>query len=416
MVRNGLMTVILAVGLAACGSGAGDASTSAATGTPAPVASPMAGPSGAEPAMPQAPAGAAATSPVAVLGDPPAASGDPKLSIDLQPSSVPLKLGRTATFAVNARGSLPLAYQWQRNGVAIPGATSSAYTTPVVTVDDVGDRFTARVTDRSGSVLSDEVGFHPDEARDALSNAERREVSCTDYFEIDTRFGRFTSNVWNKQAAGGAQVRQCIVARGPMDAREYGWSWDWPSNSGTVFAYPETVIGWKPWNGGGSTHARLPIRIRDVGTFVWSYEVETVSNGKQNLATSMWLTRSGATGIDPNPTDISTELMVWTDGFDFLPAGTRIATVAVDGIEFEVWHVADWGDAAGVNSNRWSYVTYRATDRRLSVSLDIRKILVDAVDRGLISPDHFVSNIEIGNEVMSGSGQTWVKSLAVDIR
>jgi len=190
-----------------------------------------------------------------------------------------------------------------------------------------------------------------------------QEISCTDFFESDTTVGRLSSNVWNKHAAGNSASRQCIMTRGPATARQYGWWWSWPIRGNTVFAYPEMVIGWKPWSGGTSTHPRLPLRVAAINSFKWSYELETAAIGKYNLATSLCLTRTGVTGALPNPADISTEIMIWTDGYDFAPPGAKQADSVIGDITFEIWYAANWGDASNKNSNRWTYVAYRATAR-----------------------------------------------------
>jgi Concanavalin A-like lectin/glucanases superfamily len=52
------------------------------------------------------------------------------------PSPVAIFAGaaiNTASFAVNAEGSLPLSFQWKSNGVVIPGATSTSYTVSNIT-------------------------------------------------------------------------------------------------------------------------------------------------------------------------------------------------------------------------------------------------------------------------------------------
>ena len=54
-------------------------------------------------------------------------------SITTHPASQTVPAGGTATFTVAASGTPPLAYQWQRNGVDIPGATSASYSLSSVT-------------------------------------------------------------------------------------------------------------------------------------------------------------------------------------------------------------------------------------------------------------------------------------------
>jgi hypothetical protein len=55
---------------------------------------------------------------------------------------------------VVAAGTASLSYQWQKNGTAISGATSSAYTTPATTSSDSGALFAVVVSSSAGSTTS----------------------------------------------------------------------------------------------------------------------------------------------------------------------------------------------------------------------------------------------------------------------
>ena len=70
-----------------------------------------------------------------------------------QGRSVPA--GANASFSVVASGASPLAYQWQRDNVDIPGATGPTYATPTLTLADSGAQFRVRVTNAFGFALSD---------------------------------------------------------------------------------------------------------------------------------------------------------------------------------------------------------------------------------------------------------------------
>lgn len=76
-------------------------------------------------------------------------------SIITQPASKSVPSGQRATFSVVARGTTPLSYQWQKDGVNIPGATLASYTTPITTVSNTGTQYRAIITNRMGSVTSD---------------------------------------------------------------------------------------------------------------------------------------------------------------------------------------------------------------------------------------------------------------------
>src|SRR5580658_776190 len=71
-----------------------------------------------------------------------------------QPGSVTVPVGDTATFSVTATGTGTMKYQWYKNGVAISGATSSAYTTPPTVAGDSGAVFTVTVSNSAGSATS----------------------------------------------------------------------------------------------------------------------------------------------------------------------------------------------------------------------------------------------------------------------
>src|SRR5207302_1041005 len=75
-------------------------------------------------------------------------------SITSQPASQTIAAGQSATFSVTASGTAPLNYQWQKNRVAISGATSTSYTTPPTTSSDNGALFTVVVSNTVGSVTS----------------------------------------------------------------------------------------------------------------------------------------------------------------------------------------------------------------------------------------------------------------------
>jgi hypothetical protein len=73
--------------------------------------------------------------------------------ITAHPGEATLALSTPATFTVEATGR-DLRYQWQKNRVDIPGATSPAYTTPPTTLWDIGSEYRCVVSNRSGVTRS----------------------------------------------------------------------------------------------------------------------------------------------------------------------------------------------------------------------------------------------------------------------
>src|SRR5580658_2764071 len=75
-------------------------------------------------------------------------------AITTQPVSADVTVGQTASFSVAVTGTAPFSYQWQKNGTAVSGATSSAYTTPPATAADNRALFTVVVSNSAGSTTS----------------------------------------------------------------------------------------------------------------------------------------------------------------------------------------------------------------------------------------------------------------------
>jgi hypothetical protein len=77
-----------------------------------------------------------------------------QISIITPPQDRSVIEGASAVFNVTAGGAAPLAYQWQKNGVNIPGAMASSYVTPPATLADSGAQFRVILTNAFGAVTS----------------------------------------------------------------------------------------------------------------------------------------------------------------------------------------------------------------------------------------------------------------------
>jgi len=75
-------------------------------------------------------------------------------SITIQPADTTVTTGAIAKFRVKSQGTIPLKYQWKKNGTNIPDAISASYKTPPTTPEDNGAVFSVLISNRAGSVMS----------------------------------------------------------------------------------------------------------------------------------------------------------------------------------------------------------------------------------------------------------------------
>lgn len=240
-------------------------------------------------------------------------------------------------------------------------------------------------------------------------------LGCDDYQSITVESGILYNNVWNKHADKGGKGVQCLESREVDGVIQYGWSWSWPSGQRVVYAYPQIKAGYSPWAPAPGFDDRFPAKISSLQTLALAFDVETVANGNHNVAASMWLTTEPVNEGEPNPSVIAAEVMIWTYSTKghFNPAGKKFADMKIAENTWEVWVDKEWKDVSGINTNRWAYITYRSVRHSMSENIDLLALLAYAVEKGLITADLYVADVELGNEVMSGSGITWIRSFGV---
>lgn len=249
------------------------------------------------------------------------------------------------------------------------------------------------------------------------ADATVRTLTCEPHATHPASGGQLRNNTWNQQAAGTKPWRQCLLQRTLADgSTQFGWSWDWPSQH-ALYAYPEITVGPSPWLDGPAQGDGFPRRIADLRRMTVRYDLEVQSGGLYNVAGEMWLTRAPRADGPADESLIVAELMIATDVSPGLPPDEKpsLGEVVIDGQRWQVNAQKGWGAPPGVTAHRWTFITYRALPSSLSIRYDARRILEDAVSRGLVDPNWYVANFELGNEIVSGSGSTWVRQFSVEL-
>jgi hypothetical protein len=128
------------------------------------------------------------------------------------------------------------------------------------------------------------------------------------------------------------------------------------------------------------------VSISSFSTITSTFAATTPHVGIYNVAYDIWLNGIASPGC--------TEVMIWTENFDQVPAGSMVETVTLGGWTYDVWR-ASWD---------WEYVAFVPDTPRTSGSIDLLEIFNWMISRGWIPPDSTVSQIDYGIEIVSTDG------------
>ncbi len=240
---------------------------------------------------------------------------------------------------------------------------------------------------------------------------------CTDFTSITTDSGVLYNNVWNKKAAKNQSWKQCIERQINDSISKIGWTWEWPtiSKAPIIYAYPQIKIGRSPWDPMPCNDDRFPLSITNLKTLDISYEMVTKTDGQHNLAATMWIVDSDKKIEKRDPNAIKGELMIWTytTSKHLNPAGSKYSEILVDDLKWEVWTQKNWSDPSGQNANKWNNITFKLKQNQLKISYNALELVRYAVKERIIPEYSFIADVELGNEIRSGAGQTLIKSFNV---
>jgi hypothetical protein len=229
---------------------------------------------------------------------------------------------------------------------------------------------------------------------------------CADWAEIEIPALELIvqNNVWNKQDI--TNYEQCVFKELTNKDCPFGWHWAWSSTDGSVKSYPELIFGQKPWSP-SSTSPSLPIMISDVSNITATYDITQSVSGSYNLAFDIWICSSNPpVGTGNENETIEQEIMIWLNNLSLMPAGPVIDSPEIDGEEYD-FHKMEFTD--------WTYIAFRKKTRELSGDTKIHLFFDYLVANGHISANHYCSSIELGNEVVTGSGTTTFNDFSLQV-
>jgi hypothetical protein len=219
---------------------------------------------------------------------------------------------------------------------------------------------------------------------------------------------RLLNNVWNKGATTG-RYRQKIFVNDDNGKTIFGWAWKWKDSSG-VATYPEIQAGVSPWNGEAAPDSGFPF-LAGSKKLVVDYDIALEASGSYNLAFEFW----AVSALPPSKDTISHEIMIWIAGERLGAAGSEVGKTTVQGTTYSVNLSKNHGDASGANQNTWTIISLLAEKPVLHGPLDVGQIIDALLKNGYLGPQHYIANLELGDEVMRGTGTTIVRNYAVKV-
>jgi len=241
------------------------------------------------------------------------------------------------------------------------------------------------------------------------------EIDCTDYAAVERDDSIYYNNVWNSHAADDFDWQQCIIEDGDEANPTFGWYWRWPAYSRDIFAQPQVKLGSSPWDPLPKIDDRFPLALDDTEKLEIAHRLRISATGNFNVATTMWLVDNPDFGDKPNRGVIRAEVMFWTYSTkgQMDPAGENIGVIGDAGRSWSVWLDRNWGDASGVNDNRWIYLAIKSETPSFDNHFDAAKLLRDPLLKDLSLQRFYVADVEVGTEIMDGEGVAWVDKFEV---
>ncbi len=218
------------------------------------------------------------------------------------------------------------------------------------------------------------------------------------------------NNDWASREAGsyasGSQT--CFLTKNDNPVPMVAFAWDWDNaNQYAVSAYPELIVGKKPWEG-ASNHDKFPMLVEDAAfknKIIGDYDYTVDAEGSWNAAFDLWI--CGDQRCDKD--SIVAEVMVWVEaaGPRSKPAGGLIDS----GHSMHPLYHAPAGTV-----RPWEIMTFLAKVPKRSDQLDLTLLIKDLLhSRGLLEGHWFLSSVSLGHEVWNGTGISRIRRFRVSV-
>jgi Ca2+-binding RTX toxin-like protein len=188
------------------------------------------------------------------------------------------------------------------------------------------------------------------------------------------------------------------------------FTWSYPTistsldTSATVRAYPEIAFGSSPHvdtpNAGDVAHV-FPVQVSAISSFTATQSIAFSGDTRGfDVAYDIWLTSTPTGGAST----ITNEVMIWLHQGDFSAYGDKIGVYTKGDFSGSIYYNADS-----------HYTAIVANSDVTSGTIDVADILKTLQSMGIVSGSEYVRDVELGAEVVSGSGSLTVNNLDLTV-
>lgn len=207
------------------------------------------------------------------------------------------------------------------------------------------------------------------------------------------------NNLWGAGSGSGWQCSWDNYQSGSTIG--WGTNWSWSGQQNSVKSFSSSVLGWH-W-GWKTSGTGLPVQLsagRNVSTS-WSFQPP--SSGTFNVAYDLWLHNIPNPDWSNQPTD---EVMVWLyRGGGAGPLGNKVGTVQLAGATWDLYQ----------GNIGWEVYSFVRTSNTTSANFNLRDFLDHLRSNRGLNSAKYLTSVEAGTEVFTGSGQLNTNSYSTNV-
>jgi hypothetical protein len=230
-----------------------------------------------------------------------------------------------------------------------------------------------------------------------------------DFERIDIGDFSILNDPWGKKAI--TLYRQAIFKESDSSDTPFGWKWDWPKvKTDDVKTYQSLTYGWNPWMEKG-TNAVLPVKAGWIASLRVDYAAEVNAGGKYNLSFDVWIAKQADNTV-PNELNVTREFMVWVDRKEAgIDSYWFVGRVKIGGEDYDFYRIPD---LKGTLSKR-DFMIFIKVKPMPAGSLELADFLAYMLKKKYLTEEEFVKNIDFGDEVWYGEGETTISRFDVSL-